>query len=176
MDLSKAEQTFVLHWGDMSTRWGINRSVAQIHALLYIAREPMNAEEISKTLSLARSNVSTSLRELQSWRIIRVANKLGDRRDHYESLTDPWDLFLTIMEERKRREIDPTLAILDDCIKEASQGGKDQQHVRERLENLRDFIATLSSWYNDTSSLSRAGLIRFIKMGKKVFSLLGISG
>ncbi len=107
--LTPVAQKFILHWGEMGTRWGINRTVAQVHALLFLSPVPLHAEEISKTLSVARSNVSNSLRELQGWRIVRVVHVLGDRRDHFETFKDVWEIFRTVSEERKRREIDPTL-------------------------------------------------------------------
>src|ERR1051326_5489988 len=116
--LTTVEQKFILHWGEMGTRWGINRTVAQIHALLYIAPEPLNAEEIAETLGVARSNVSNSLRELQSWRIVKLVHVLGDKRDHFESMRNVWEMFRIVLDERKRREIDPTIAILEECIAE----------------------------------------------------------
>ena len=146
-DLSQAARRFVVHWGEMGSRWGVNRSVAQIHALLYLAPEPKNAEEIADTLLLARSNVSTSLKELQSWGLIRTAHRLGDRRDHFEAIADPWDLFRRILEERKRREIDPTLEALEACLEEAGGRRNDERHVKERLEAMRDFFRTVDGWY-----------------------------
>src|SRR5881397_2599941 len=119
MTLDSLTQKFILHWGEMSTRWGINRTVAQIHALLYISAQPLNAEEIADTLSVARSNVSTSLKELQGWGIVRVVHVLGDRRDHFESLKDVWEMFQIILEQRKRREVDPTLDLLRECVAQA---------------------------------------------------------
>src|SRR3982750_2773825 len=110
--LSPVEQKYILHWGEMGTRWGINRTVAQIHALLYISPRPLNAEEISDTLAVARSNVSNSLKELQGWRIVKLVHVMGDKRDHFEALPDVWETFRTVLEERKKREIDPTLAVL----------------------------------------------------------------
>src|SRR4051795_7973623 len=121
MALSAVEQKFVLHWGEMGTRWGINRTVAQVHALLYLSAKPLHAEEIANTLAAARSNVSTSLRELQGWGIVRVVHVLGDRRDHFESVKDVWELFRRVLDERKRREVDPTLTILRDCVIEAEK-------------------------------------------------------
>src|SRR5213080_4808321 len=121
--LSSVQQKFILHWGEMGTRWGINRTVAQVHALLYLSPRPLHAEEIAATLSVARSNVSTSLRELQGWGIIRVVHLLGDRRDHFESLKDVWELFRTIVEERRKREADPTLAMLRDAVAETRKPG-----------------------------------------------------
>ena len=119
MKLTPTIERYVLHWGEMGTRWGVNRSVAQIHALLYLAPKPMTAEEIADTLSIARSNVSTSLKELQAWQLIHVSHVIGDRRDRFESRKDLWELLLTIAEERKRREIDPTLTVLRQCVLEA---------------------------------------------------------
>src|SRR5215468_7827476 len=116
--LSPVAQKFVLHWGEMGTRWGINRTVAQIHALLFISKRPLSAEEIADTLSIARSNVSNSLRELQNWGIIRVVHLMGDRRDHFESMKDVFEMFRVISRERKKREIDPTRQMLEDCIAE----------------------------------------------------------
>src|SRR5213083_2480720 len=116
--LSPVQEKFILHWGEMGARWGINRTVAQVHALLYLSPRPLHAEEIAKMLSVARSNVSTSLRELQSWGIVRVVHVLGDRRDHFESLKDVWEMFRIILEERKRREIDTTLRVLQECVED----------------------------------------------------------
>src|SRR5438445_2537861 len=107
--LTPIQQKFILHWGEMGTRWGINRTVAQVHALLYISPKPLNAEEIADTLTVARSNVSNSLKELQAWGIVRIVHVMGDRRDHFESLKDVWELFQIILNERKRREIDRTV-------------------------------------------------------------------
>src|SRR5258708_88880 len=114
--LSAVQQKFILHWGEMGARWGINRPVAQIHALLYLSAQPLHAEDLGLTLGVARSNVSTSLKELQGWRIVRRVHVLGDKRDHFESMRDPWEMFRVVLDERKRREIDPTLALLRECI------------------------------------------------------------
>src|SRR5580658_8992757 len=112
--LTPVRQKFILHWGEMGTRWGINRTVAQIHALLFISPEPLNADDIVETLGVARSNVSTSLKELQGWGIVRMVHILGDKRDHFESIKDVWEMFRVVLNERKRREIDPTMQILDE--------------------------------------------------------------
>src|SRR5271169_1086910 len=121
MKLSPVQQKFVLHWGEMGTRWGLNRTVAQIHALLYISPKPLNAEEIAETLDVARSNVSNCLKELQSWRIVKLVHVLGDKRDHFESMRNVWEMFRIVLDERKRREIDPTVALLEECIAEANK-------------------------------------------------------
>src|SRR5215813_1945028 len=117
--LTPIQQKFILTWGEMGARWGINRTVAQIHALLYLSAKPLHAEEIASTLGVARSNVSTSLRELQGWGIVRVAHIFGDRRDHFETPKDVWELFRIIVEERKKREADPTLEMLRSVVAEA---------------------------------------------------------
>src|SRR5271169_41686 len=131
--LTPVAQKFILHWGEMGTRWGINRTVAQVHALLFISAKPINAEEIATTLSVARSNVSTSLRELQGWGIVRVVHVLGDRRDHFESVKDVWEIFRIVSEERKRREIDPTLRVLRECVEELRGARGADDYTRERL-------------------------------------------
>src|SRR2546430_12458729 len=122
MPITAIEQIFSLHLGEMGTRWGINRTVAQVHALLFVSPRPLHAEEIAATLSVARSNVSTSLRELQGWGIVRVAHVLGDRRDYFESMHDVWEMFKIILEERKRREVDPTIAVLRECVELVEKG------------------------------------------------------
>src|SRR5271157_4183320 len=129
--LDPITEKFVLHWGEMGTRWGVNRTVAQIHALLYLSPQPLHAEDIAKTLSVARSNVSTSLRELESWGIVRALHLLGDRREHYQATKDVWEMARVILDERKRREIDPTVAVLRECMHEAQ--GKGEAEMRERL-------------------------------------------
>src|SRR6516162_6852684 len=127
--LTPVQQKFILHWGEMGIRWGINRTVAQIHALLYISPEPLNAEEIAETLAVARSNVSNSLRELQSWRIVKLVHVLGDKRDHFESMKNVWEMFRIFLDERKRREIDPTMSILQECIAEAAREKGSDKHT-----------------------------------------------
>src|ERR1700745_2685426 len=138
--LSGVEQKFVLHWGEMGTRWGINRTVAQIHALLFISNRPLPADEIAATLGIARSNVSNSLRELQNWGIIRVVHLMGDRRDHFESMKDVFAMFRIITRERKKREIDPTLQVLHECITAANKPKLADRYTRERLIDLVQFF------------------------------------
>ena len=134
--LTPATEGFILHWGEMGTKWGINRTVAQIHALLYLSPEPLNAEQIAETLSVARSNVSNSLHELQSWGIVKVVHVMGDRRDHYESMKDVWEMFQIILDERKKREIDPTLAVLRDLTAKARKSGAKDAYTHERLNDM----------------------------------------
>ena len=166
MELSPVMEKFVLHWGEMGTRWGINRTVAQIHALLYVSARPMHAEEIAETLSVARSNVSTSLRELQSWGIVKVVHLMGDRRDHFETMSDVWEMFRIVLNERKKREIDPTLAVLTECVKESRSHGDTATY--ERLEELQNFLETMSNWYEQVKKLPSSSLMKIIKLGNKV--------
>lgn len=171
--LSPVAEKFVLHWGEMGTKWGINRTVAQIHALLYVSEKPLDAEQIAETLSVARSNVSTSLRELQGWGIVRVVHVMGDRRDHFESIKDVWELFRVVMDERKKRELDPTLSVLRDCVMQAKGGTAQDDHVRERLTSLLDFLETMTGWYEQMRRLPTPLLVKVMKLGDKVVKLLG---
>ena len=171
--LSPVATKFILHWGEMGTRWGINRTVAQIHALLFLSPRALNAEEIAEALSVARSNVSTSLKELQGWGIIRVVHVMGDRRDHFESMKDVWELFRLVLDERKRREIDPTLTILRDCLIEAEKAGAGEKYARERLGDLLGFFETTTSWYEQIRRMPTGAVIKFVKMGDKLRKLIG---
>lgn len=168
--LSSVQQRFILHWGEMGARWGINRTVAQIYALLYISPKPLHAEEIAETLSVARSNVSTSLKELQAWGVVKVAHILGDRRDHFEAMKDVWEMFRTVVEERKKREIDPTLAVLRECVAEADK--TDDDYTQERLSELLDFLETMTSWYSQIRQMSTPAMINFVKMGDRVMRVI----
>src|SRR6266545_7817046 len=145
--LSPVAQKFILHWGEMGTRWGINRTVAQIHALLFLSPKPLPAEQIAETLEVARSNVSTSLKELQGWGIVKMVHVRDDKRDHFESIKDVWEMFRIVLDERKRREIDPTLNLLRECIAEAEKDKQSDKYTEERLRALRDFFETTTSWY-----------------------------
>ena len=171
--LTPIARKFILHWGEMGTRWGINRTVAQVHALLFISEKPLNAEQIMNLLGVARSNVSTSLRELQGWGIVRIVHVLGDRRDHFESLKDVWELFRQVLEERKRREIDPTVSLLKDCVAEAQKAGASERYARQKLSELLDFFQTTTAWYEQMRKLPTASLMRLARLGDKVRKLLG---
>ena len=177
MKLTPAMERFILHWGEMGPKWGVNRSVAQVHALLYLAPEPLAAEEIAETLSIARSNVSVSLKELQGWGLIRVERVLGDRRDHYRSLEDVWGMFRIVLDERKKREIDPTLEVLRECLAQAEkERGTQAPVVRKRIKEMLSFFETMSSWYRQIRGLAPAAVKRFVRMGQKVRRLLGRGG
>ncbi len=169
--LSPTLQKFVLHWGEMGTRWGVNRTVAQIHALLFVSPEPLNAETVAETLAVARSNVSTGLRELQAWGIVRVVHVLGDRRDYFEAEKDVWDMFQSIAERRKHREVDPTLTVLRECVAEGRPAL--DAHARERLLELLAFFEMTTRWFDQVRHMPRTTLTRFVRMGDKVAKLLG---
>jgi DNA-binding transcriptional regulator GbsR (MarR family) len=171
--LSPVAQKFILHWGEMGTRWGINRTVAQIHALLFLSPHPLPAEEIANALGIARSNVSNSLRELQNWGIVRVVHVLGDRRDHFESMKDVFAMFRVITHERKKREIDPTLQVLQRCIAEAAKPKSADRYTRERLTDLLQFFELAETAYLQLEKLPTAALLKLAKMGDKTLRLLG---
>ena len=172
--LSPVQQKFILHWGEMGTRWGINRTVAQIHALLFISPRPLNAEEIADTLSVARSNVSNSLRELQGWGIVKLTHVMGDKRDHFESMKEVWEMFRVVLDERKKREIDPTLALLKECIAEAEKDEATDEYTEQRLRDLHGFFDLTTSWYGQIRLWPTSALTKFIKLGDKVRKLVGI--
>ena len=173
-NLTPVQERFILHWGEMGTRWGINRTVAQIHALLYLSPRAMHAEEIASTLSIARSNVSNSLRELQGWGIVRVAHVLGDRRDHFESLKDVWQMFEIIIAERKRREIDPTVEMLRACL--GDKQAKADSYTSERIVAMLDFFDTMLGFYHDLQRLPKGVLSGITKLRRKVKRLLVMEG
>ena len=174
--LSPTQQKFVLHWGEMGTRWGINRTVAQIHALLYLSEKPLNAEQLAETLNVARSNVSTSLKELQGWGIVKLVHIMGDKRDHFESMKDVWEMFRVVLDERKRREIDPTLRLLRDCIAEAAKDKETDAYTEERLKALRDFFETTTSWYAQIRQWPTKVMVKFIQLGDKTLKTLRLGG
>ena len=173
--LPETARKFILHWGEMGTRWGINRTVAQVHALLYLSDRPLNAEEICQTLVLARSNVSVALRELQNWGIVKVTHLPGDRRDHFESMTDVFEMFRIIMNERRKREIDPTLKLIDDCL-DGDAGAPGEAMVRARLEKMRDFFELTLTFSAQLDRVSTPSLVKAARMGDKALRLLGLSG
>jgi DNA-binding transcriptional regulator GbsR (MarR family) len=170
--LTPVAQKFILHWGEMGTKWGINRTVAQVHALLFLAPKPLPADEISTTLAVARSNVSTSLRELQGWGIVRVVHVLGDRRDHFETFKDVWEIFRIVAEERKRREIDPTLRVVSECVQDVKASPGDE-YTRERLESMLEFLTTMSGLFDEVLRMPKGTLKGVGKLRGKVITLFG---
>jgi DNA-binding transcriptional regulator GbsR (MarR family) len=167
MELKPVAKKFVLHWGEMGTTWGVNRTVAQIHALLFIAGRPLNADDITETLEVARSNVSMSLRELQNWNLIRTVHLLGDRRDHFETITDVWELFRTVVRERKQREFDPTITVLRECLADPQIKSEDAG-AQVRIKETLALMESLSAWADEMLRLKPETLIKVIKMGAKV--------
>jgi DNA-binding transcriptional regulator GbsR (MarR family) len=159
MRLSAVMTKFILHWGEMGTRWGINRTVAQVHALLYLSPKPLNAEEIAETLAVARSNVSSSLRELLSWGVVRPVHLLGDRREHFEAMKDVWEMARVILDARKRREIDPTVAVLRECARELKDGEPADAHMRQGLLDMLALLESLTALYDELQRLP-AGTVR----------------
>ena len=173
--LTPVAQKFILHWGEMGTRWGINRTVAQVHALLFLSPRPLPADEISQTLAVARSNVSTSLRELQGWRIVRVVHVLGDRRDHFQSVADVWEIFRIVAEERKRREVDPTLRMVQECVEALKADGKSEAYTRDRLESMLEFLTVMTGMFEEILRMPASALKGVVKLRGKVITLLGLS-
>jgi DNA-binding transcriptional regulator GbsR (MarR family) len=165
MNMSPAVQKYVLHWGEMGTRWGTNRTVAQIQALLYLSPEPLRADEIVDLLSVARSNVSTSVRELQSYGLVKMTHILGDRRDYFESPHDVWDLFRVIIEQRKQRELNPTLSMLRQCAAEIEGEKLTDDTTKERVRNMLKFVETTSEWYEKIRDIPTPTLQKLMKLG-----------
>jgi DNA-binding transcriptional regulator GbsR (MarR family) len=172
MDLTRPMERYVVHWGEMGARWGVNRSVAQIHALLYLSARPLTAEEIADTLSIARSNVSTSLKELQGWGLANMVHVLGDRRDHFETEKDVWKIALTIIEQRKQREIDPTMGTLAQCVAEAKADPSTARDVTERMQAVLSFVETSTLWYEQVKTLPTPVLNKLVRLGAKVARLV----
>ena len=172
MQLTPAVEKYVLHWGEMGTRWGTNRTVAQIQALLYLSPEPLRADQICELLSVARSNVSTSIRELQSYGLVRMIHLLGDRRDYFESINDVWELFRVIIEQRKQRELNPTLSMLQTCAAEVEAEKDTDAVTKERIQNMLGFVETTSNWYEQISDIPTSTLTKIMKLGKGVTKLV----
>lgn len=172
LHLTPITQKFILHWGEMGARWGLNRTVAQVHALLYLSPRPLHAEEIAATLSVARSNASTSLKELQGWGIVRIVHVLGDRRDHFAAMKDVWEMFRVILDERKRREIDPTLEMLREFVAELEKGGGADAGIKEPLKNLLDFFETMTALYGELRRMPTATVREFARLRGKLRKLL----
>jgi DNA-binding transcriptional regulator GbsR (MarR family) len=162
---------FVLHWGEMGSRWGVNRTVSQIHALLFISGRPMHADELTESLGVARSNVSTSLRELQNWNLVRVVHLLGDRRDHFETQGDVWELLRTIVRERKAREFEPTVALLRECLAHPDLA-RESALARQRITDTLGLMQTLSTWTDEMLRLPSETLVKIMKLGARIQNLL----
>ena len=171
--LSPAATEFILHWGNLGGQWGVNRSVAQIHALLFVSDRALHAEEIADLLGLARSNVSNSIKELLAWRLIERIPLLGDRRDHFTAEKDIWEMVTRIAAGRKAREVDPAEAALKACVARAATDPQLSDGAKARLGEMLDFVTTMSRWHDEMLSVPKPALMRLIKLGAGVTKLLG---
>ena len=171
MDLPPLSQRFVLHFGEMGSRWGINRTVGQIYALLYVSAKPLNADEITEALNFSRSNVSMGLKELQSWRLARLIHQPNDRRDYFQAPEDVWTIFRTLLVERRKREIDPTLSMLRDALMESPSSAEDL-HAQERMKEMHEFMERMTDWLDEVQKMDSAMLASLMKMGAKVQKLV----
>lgn len=169
--LSPLAQAFALHFGEMGSRWGINRTVGQIYAMLFLADAPRNAEEISEALSLSRGSVSMGLKELASWNLVQLRHLPGDRRDYYETPRDVWAIFRTLVEERKKREIDPTLTTLRSLMIEQATDPADR-FAQERMADMHEQIELLTDWYGEMRRLDTERLLQLLKLGSRVVKAL----
>ena len=169
--LPAVTERFVLHWGEMGSRWGVNRTMSQIHAILFITGWPMNSDELCEQLGAARSNVSTSLRELQGWGLVRIVHLMGDRRDHFETSGDVWELLRTIVRERKQREFEPTIQALRDCLAHPELA-RESALARQRVNETLVLMETTSAWTEEMLRLPPETLVKIMKLGAKVQALL----
>jgi DNA-binding transcriptional regulator GbsR (MarR family) len=168
-------QSFVSHFGEMGSRWGINRTVGQIYALIFVSPKPLNADEIAEALAFSRSNVSMGLKELQGWQLVKLKHLPGDRREYFEAPTDPWEIFRKLAEERRRREIEPTLSMLRSALLE-KPGSEEDAIAQERMRGMHDLIEMLTDWFDDIQRLDSRTLTQLMRMGTKVQKLLEITG
>lgn len=173
MKLTPTMHRCVLHWGEMASRWGISRSVAQIHSLLFLSPSPLTADDIAETLNVARSNVSVSIKELQSWDLVSVTHVLGDRRDYFQAKKDIWEVLTTIVDGRKRREIDPTVQMLRECAAESKQDAETPAEVKQRLNSMLEFLVEMSGWYDQIRGMPRPTLLKLMRMGARVAKVVG---
>jgi DNA-binding transcriptional regulator GbsR (MarR family) len=164
-------QTFVLHFGEMGSRWGINRTVGQIYALLFVAERPLNADEIVERLGVSRSNVSMGLKELQAWNLVRLQHRPGDRRDYFTTPEDIWQIVRTLVEERKKREVDPTLTLLRELLMQ-EPGTEEERHAQARLREMHDLFELFAGWYADVRRLDTERLVQLLTLGSKVQKVL----
>lgn len=169
--LPPLNRQFVAHFGEMGSKWGINRTVGQIYALIFISRRALNADEIAETLEFSRSNVSMGLKELQSWRLVRLRHQPGDRREYFEAPADVWEIFRVLAEERRRREIEPTLSMLRMALLE-QPGNEDERHAQERMRQMHDLIDRLMTWFEDVQKLAPETALQLMGMGSAVTKVL----
>jgi DNA-binding transcriptional regulator GbsR (MarR family) len=175
MKLTPLTQTFVLHFGEMGSRWGINRTVGQIYALLFLSRQPLNADEIAEKLGFSRSNVSMGLKELESWRLVQLQHVPGDRREYFSTPEDIWAIVRTLAAERKRREVDPTLTMLRAVLMD-TPSNEDERHAQARMQEMHELIELLTSWFADVERLDNKSLVQLLNLGSKVQKVLELKG
>ena len=173
IEISPAIQRFVLHWGDLGGQWGVNRSVAQIHALLLVSERPLTAEEIAEALGLARSNVSTSMKDLVGWNLVKRVPVMGDRRDHFEAEGDMWEMVSRIVAIRKSRELDPAAEVLDACLTDVKADPASSKTAVKRLSDLQDLITSLNEWYEQMNKVPKSSIAPLLKLGARAVDLLG---
>jgi DNA-binding transcriptional regulator GbsR (MarR family) len=173
MKLTAVMQRYIVHWGEMGSRWGLNRSVSQMHALLYLSPQPLNADEIAETLGIARSNVSVGMKELLSWNLVQATQTLGDRRDFFVAQRDPWEVVRIIVEGRKRRELDPTIAFLQECSAELASDRDTPAYAKEQMLGQLEFMETVMGWYESIASLPRKTLLKMMRMGQRIAKAIG---
>jgi DNA-binding transcriptional regulator GbsR (MarR family) len=173
MQLTETMRRYIVHWGEMGSRWGMNRSVSQIHALLFLSETPLNADEIAETLGIARSNISTGLKELLAWDLVHVTQVLGDRRDFFAAQKDTWEVIRAIMDGRKRREIDPTLAALRECAAQLEKDKETPAAVRKRIEEQLEFLETITRWFEAMKRMPRRTLLKMMRMGERIAKVIG---
>ena len=175
MVLTPQNERFVLHFGEMGSRWGVNRTVGQIYALLFLAPQPLNADDIAEALGFSRSNVSLGLKELQSWRLVKLIHQVGDRRDYFETPKDVWEIFRILMEEKRKREVDPTLTLLRDTLLE-SPSGPSEAYAQQRMTEMLELIELSTGWFDEVQRLPPETLQSLMKLGSKVQKVLGFAG
>jgi DNA-binding transcriptional regulator GbsR (MarR family) len=175
LPLSPQNERFVMHFGEMGSRWGVNRTVGQIYALLFLSPRPLNADQIAETLGFSRSNVSMGLKELQSWRLVNMGHQVGDRRDYYESPGDVWQIFRVLMEEKRKREIDPTLTLLRENLLEPPTGD-DEIYAQKRMTDMLELIELATGWFDEIQRLPPETLQNLMRLGSKVQKVLGFAG
>jgi len=173
--LSPVVRSLVAHFGEMGSRWGINRTAGQIYALIFVAPAPLNADDIAERLEFSRSNVSTGLKELQSWRLVNLRHLPGDRREYFDAPSDAWEVFRTLAEERRRREIEPTLSMLRNALLEAPATQEDRVAL-ERMRGMHDLIELTTTWFDDVQRLDQQTLAKLMKLGAKVQKVLEFTG
>jgi len=175
MKLSPSTQTFVLHLGEMGSRWGINRTVGQIYALLFLSKQPLNADEIADQLGFSRSNVSVGLKELEAWRLVQLQHRPGDRREYFSTPEDVWEILRTLAQERKRREVDPTLTMLRAVLMD-TPSNDNEKHAQARMRQMHELIELLTGWFADVEKLDNQSLIQLLNLGSKVQKILVVKG